>query len=235
MIPFNPNTSLSDLGFMQEKCNKPGMYIVHFVKSGYFYFGSSNKCSHRINQHLYELKNNKHKNTILQRVFQKYPDEMRVYCKYFNSRDEALLEEQKFITENYNHSLCLNLSTDARVPKHSVEGRKKLSHKAKQQHLTGAFNMNKVAEYHKSTEGRLMHSNVAKKQRENPQYTENLTKILKEKLKRFYNITVVDPDGREVIIGWNLREFCRKNSLDRGNFVKVLKGKQKTHKGWRLK
>lgn len=222
-------------GFVEEKLNSPGVYIVGFRKAGYFYFGSTNKCSHRINQHISDLKKNKHKNEFFQRVYAKHANEICWYFKYTTDRQGALIDEQKYITEHYNNVLCMNLSTNATVPKHSERGREILRAKAIKQHADGTFNSEKVAAYHRSAEGRLMHSIAAKKQRMNPEYTKRLTSILRDKLKKYHDVTVIDPSGQELVIGWNLREFCRKHKLDRGNFAKVLKGAQKTHKGWRLK
>lgn len=45
--------------------------------------------------------------------------------------------------------------------------------------------------------------------------------------------TLISPEGVKVhIIG--LRTFCRENNLDWGNFQKVVKGKHKSIKGWKL-
>lgn len=42
---------------------------------------------------------------------------------------------------------------------------------------------------------------------------------------------VVNPNGN-VITGFNLTKFCRENNLDVRNIHAVIKGKDKSHKGW---
>ena len=146
-----------------------------------------------------------------------------------------MLKEQELLDKFYNDPKCLNLSTSAHVPKHSIEGRERLRNKAIKQHMRNGFNKEKIAEFHKSEKGRKMHSDTAKKQRENPEYTKKLTNILREKLKKYYDICLIGPDNKEYIIGYNFREFCRNHNLDRGNMNKLIKGTNKSHKGWKIK
>lgn len=235
MYTFNTVLKPTPFVYVQDKKNIPGVYIIFFPEKGYHYIGSSNKCSHRINQHICDIKKNRHNNKYFINVYKKYNKNMEIWFSYTNTREEALNKEQTLIDNHYNNNNCLNLSSSAFVPKHSEEGRKRLSIKAIKQHMRNGFNKEKIADYHRSEQGRLMHSKIAKKQRENPEYTKNLTNILKEKLKKYYDIYLINPNNEEVLIGYNLREFCRIHQLDRGNMLKVIKGIAKSHKGWRLK
>jgi hypothetical protein len=45
---------------------------------------------------------------------------------------------------------------------------------------------------------------------------------------------VLSPEGRVYKSISNLRDFCRQHILDQSHFTKLLNGKAKTHKGWRL-
>lgn len=218
-----------------ERKNKPGVYLIEFSNTKYYYIGSSGKCSNRITQHLSDLRLQKHRNKFLQHVYNKHKEEFKVSFEYTSTKTESLQLEQNYLDKCHQDNFCMNISKNATSPSHSVEGIKILSEKAKLQHKNNNFNSEKAYAYHKSVEGRKLHSQFAKKQREDPQYTINLTSVLREKLKKYYDIILINSNGDEIFIGWNLREFCRKNFLDRGNIDKLLKGKSKTCQGWRLK
>lgn len=238
MATFNTTIRPTPFGFFEfshERRNDPGVYVIYFEDCNYYYVGSSNKCSHRISQHLCELKVKRHANKFLQRVYNKHHAAMRFCFAYQASRYMATLCEQKILDKCYHDDFCLNLSSDATVPKHSIEGRQKLREKAILQHQRNGFNLEAVARYHRSLGGRKMHSECAKRQRLDPQYTKRLTNILRLKLQKYYDITLVNENGVTAHIGWNLREFCRTSGLDRGNLLKMIKGKLHSVKGWRIK
>ncbi|APC46057.1 HNH endonuclease [Vibrio phage vB_VspP_pVa5] len=44
--------------------------------------------------------------------------------------------------------------------------------------------------------------------------------------------TLTAPDG-SVVSGYNLKEFCRENNLDRANIRQVMRGQRKSCKGWK--
>lgn len=46
-------------------------------------------------------------------------------------------------------------------------------------------------------------------------------------------IRLLSPDGT-IIITKNISQFCRDNGLQSGNLYKVLNGKIKKHRGWKL-
>lgn len=51
---------------------------------------------------------------------------------------------------------------------------------------------------------------------------------------RAKSYTFTNPEG-EVIEVFNLRKFCRDNGLIRSSMASIQSGKQKQHKGWRLR
>ena len=53
---------------------------------------------------------------------------------------------------------------------------------------------------------------------------------ISEKNSRIYKLQ--NPQG-DIITIKNLKEFCKKNSLNNSLMVAVSKGRRKTHKGWR--
>jgi hypothetical protein len=44
---------------------------------------------------------------------------------------------------------------------------------------------------------------------------------------------LISPEG-ELVEVFNMREFCRGNNLWQGSFWRMIRGTQKTHKGWEL-
>lgn len=220
--------------FTEEGRNEPGVYVISFSDCNYYYIGSSNKCKHRISQHISELKNRKHKNTFLQRTFDKHQASISFRFVYFSERDVALANEQLILDACYSDESCLNLSSNARVPKHSPEGRKILKEKLLQ-HKRNGFNLGAVAQYHRSPEGRKMHSEHAKKQRLDPLFTKRLTDTLRLKLRKHHDIKLINDLGECLYIGWNFREFCRVSNLDPRNLRKMIAGNVKSVKGWRIK
>jgi hypothetical protein len=63
-------------------------------------------------------------------------------------------------------------------------------------------------------------------------HSEETKQKMKEK-KKVKSFCVISPTG-EIICDKNANEFCRKNSLSKGSFSKLLNGKLKSHKGFRL-
>jgi len=216
-----------------DRCNLPGVYILVFAKK-YFYIGSSNKCSHRINQHFCDVKKNKHNNSWFSRVCQKYKDEIKEFFIYCSNRQEAFEKEQELLDFHYKDTNCLNLSSIAIVPSMSESGLSKLKECAKKQHKEKRFGHEKVIEWNKSERARKIKSESAKKQRENPEYVKWLYERVSLIRAKEYNIWLVNPEGEKVILQRNLSEFCKMHGLDKANLGRVLCGKANSHKGWRL-
>ncbi len=63
-------------------------------------------------------------------------------------------------------------------------------------------------------------------------HTEEYKQKMREQ-REVKSFCVISPTG-EIIFDKNMKEFCRKNNLDRGHFSCVLSEKRKSHKGFRL-
>ena len=62
---------------------------------------------------------------------------------------------------------------------------------------------------------------------------EELEPVKEESPKTIYIIT--KPDGEEEEIDYAIHRYCKANGLDDGNMYKVLSGKRKTHKGYKIR
>lgn len=95
-----------------------GVYRLNI--GDYFYIGSSTSLNSRIKKHLNGMKSNKHENSFVQRVFNKYgvvDFEILAVCE----QEEVMFLEQMFINQNFENKNCMNLSPTA----NSVQGIKR--------------------------------------------------------------------------------------------------------------
>lgn len=51
---------------------------------------------------------------------------------------------------------------------------------------------------------------------------------------KFHDIILISPNGQIYNGVFNLRKFCRDHNLTHSNIRRMLKGTQKTHKGWKF-
>lgn len=154
-----------------------------------------------------------------------------IYC---SNRQEAFEKEQELLDFYFNDSNCLNLASTAKIPSISEKGRLKLSEYAKRQHKEQRFGSEKVVKWNKSERSRKIKSESAKKQRENVEYVKWLYERVSLTRAKEYNVWLVSPKGEKVFLHKNLSEFCRVNELNKANLGRVLCGKSKSHKEWRL-
>jgi hypothetical protein len=78
-------------------------------------------------------------------------------------------------------------------------------------------------------ETKVKMSEAAKLRNQRPEYIDNLSKS-----KEVYEYELTDPEGHKHITR-SLRRFCSDKSLHDTAFRRILKGKQKEHKGWTIK
>ncbi len=107
-----------------------GIYRLYWPKQGYFYYGQSNNLHIRKLRHFRALKDNKHYNKFVQRVFNSYGEpEFQIVelCELTNLDNR----EQFYISANFNNKLCCNASPSAgysqRGIKRSQETKNKIS------------------------------------------------------------------------------------------------------------
>jgi group I intron endonuclease len=69
----------------------------------------------------------------------------------------------------------------------------------------------------------------------NPEYKARLSKSLKGKSAKTYDVWLLDPNNNEIFLGKNLTEFCNLYKIHRKNFQKMILNQRKYMDGWRLK
>lgn len=90
------------------KKNLSGIYKITIGE--WFYYGSSNDIRRRGWGHKYSLKNNKHCNTHMQRVYNKY-NTFKIECvEEVNNNEDLIIVEQKYLDQYVGTDNCLNLN-----------------------------------------------------------------------------------------------------------------------------
>lgn len=110
-----------------------GVYKIISLTTKRYYIGSSCNIKQRWYRHLYDLRNNKHNNVILQRTYNKYGKKdlsFEVIESCPTDRNVLIEREQYYI--NNRTEKCINLSTIAGSIEMTLETREKISKKAKQ-------------------------------------------------------------------------------------------------------
>ncbi len=100
---------------MVEKVS--GIYRIVCVKNGRYYYGSSKNIHARWNAHLSQLKNCKHNNLYMQRVWNKHGESsFRVELVEAVEESRLLEIEQRYLNEHVGKSNCMNVALDAMAP-----------------------------------------------------------------------------------------------------------------------
>ena len=111
-----------------------GIYKITIGK--WFYYGSSIDIRQRGWSHKSSLKNNKHCNGVMQRVFNKH-QEFNIECVEETTEDNLLIVEQGYLDEYVGTDHCLNMNVLANGNYTTPENRLK-SLKAMREANTGA-------------------------------------------------------------------------------------------------
>lgn len=213
---------------------KAGVYAIINLTNGKFYIGSSNSVSHRFSQHRHELKKGVHGNQYLNNAYKLEPTAFKfVVLEYVDAFQEI---EQKLLDTYYdNQDRCYNLSASADRPKFCDETRTAISLRLIEKHRSDPHLREHLVNYNKTPEAKKLHSDHAKQQRRDPEFTKRLIAHVSRAKQRFHDVWVVDPNGIEYHVGWNMRQFCLLHGLNQANFSKMINGSAKNHLGWRLK
>lgn len=82
--------------------NKIGIYKITNLANNKIYIGSTNNFTIRKQNHLYQLRHNKHNNIYLQRAFNKYKESNFKFELIKNCNENNLLLEEQFLINNFD-------------------------------------------------------------------------------------------------------------------------------------
>lgn len=98
---------------MKEKIS--GIYKITNTINNKFYIGSSNNIKKRWNRHKMDLRNNKHKNTLLQNSYNKYGVDVFLFeiIEIISEYNMLLEREQYYLDKykSYNKNIGFNINT----------------------------------------------------------------------------------------------------------------------------
>lgn len=105
--------SLCKSKFERENIKRKGIYSIYFKDNKKYYVGSTN-CKEgfrgRWREHVYELRKNIHKNTILQRTYNKYGENFFFeILEIYEGSDEQVREREQFYLDLLRPELNVNL------------------------------------------------------------------------------------------------------------------------------
>lgn len=203
-VPVNGWQNFNQTRFIRPK----NSLLIYLLKCNDCLYVGSDKTGGRIIDHKGPLIKNKHDNSYMQALFNKYGIESFFYYplveipeEYQAYRDQIENAYIKlFNTFSGRNIKGLNLAEFAFLP---MLGRK---HKQSTKDLLSE-----------------RFSGVKKTK-------EQVDKMVATKVKTF---TLCNPNG-ELVTFTNMREFCRNNNLTQGNLIQVANGISFQHKGWRL-
>lgn len=209
---------------------KSGIYKIVNLITNKFYIGSSVDMIKRWHVHLTLLRHNKHKNPHLQHAFNKYGEISMQFqiVSIIENNEDMLKEEQRLIDKHFGNPNCYNLRngvTELVGKKNPFYGK---------YHTDGAKQKMSVIK-------KLKYSGENHPQYGIPKSTETKKKISAtrkgqhsgHKHPSLDTNTYTFLNGIETFVGIQY-DFCKKYNLSRSAICWLIKGKNKSVKGWRL-
>lgn len=215
-----------------------GIYQIKNVKNGKLYIGSSIQIKVRWQDHLRDLKNNRHCNKHLQHAFNCHGEEnfnfeiVKILPE--NTEEKLLLEIEQKEIDKYSFEELYNINHETGRPPRPLKGSKRPSSvgqqisatKKERKHL---YAPRVISEEHKSK--------VSAAQRGKIKTKEHRQKIAETLRGRTNTASVkqwkiIHPNGLEEFFN-GLKEPCIKYGLTKYGLSDVAHGRQLTHKGFK--
>lgn len=97
-----------------EQLEKPGVYKIINNTNGKYYIGSTKmKVRLRLNHHMQALRNNRHKNTYLQRAWNKYGEESFSFTVLENCTKNEVYQREQHYLDSRDITLSYNINPNA--------------------------------------------------------------------------------------------------------------------------
>lgn len=227
---------LSYYSFLEHNSG-PGVYRITVANTGKYYIGSSKDVRKRIQQHMIAAKYNRHTITELNSCYSVFGKEGFSFELLCSSSINELLVLESMHQASADKDLLLKKQVVRRIKN---------------------IPSNKSIKSLQNTSGQIVEfTNISEFCRNNSLDIKSIGKVLngdRNSHKGWYRIgetpvkiekpaptpkergatkTLINPEGNTVVIT-NISAFCRDNGLNLGGFSDMLRGKQKTYKGWRL-
>lgn len=182
--------------------------------------------NNRWSAHKCDLKKDRCNNQYLQRAWNKYGESSFTFEVIDSAETQKQLDELeiRLIVEykSRNPKYGYNLRSGGARGKHTEEAKRKISEAKKKLYASS-----------KGKELKRHLSELAKKQKHS--LDENIKRSQTLRKYDWHNPVVIAPDGQCYTV-YTVKGFCREHGIKHdGHLRRVITGKAKQHKGWRLK
>ena len=233
---------------------KSGIYEIKCLANKKVYIGSSIDIKRRWGEHRYQLKNNRHHSTRLQRSWNKYGQDNFEFNRIEEVDENILIEyEQKWmdLKQSFSREFGLNNRAfadtgewmrDTRSKKYIITypyGKEKnienLTKFCRDNNLNqgtmSALSCYKL-NHHKSYHCRRETDTYEQWKNKRQNYLNNRPPKKHPSKKRKSLWEIIFPDGEKEIIK-SLTDFCKQHNLSQGNMTEVSYGNRLQHKGFK--
>jgi len=211
--------------YFSAVCGVTGIYSIRVDE--YIYIGQASNMYRRWSEHISRLRRNKHGNNFLQNVYNKYGES----ALSFAIIDETLERDLTPSEQWYLDTLKMFHPNDKIMNLAPVAGSQLgIKRSAETKALMRAAKLG----YKHSAESR---ANMSAAKLGVKHSAESIAKNRASKLGRnakTYNLILLAPDGERYGPINNIAAFAREHGLHHSHMHKVITGKRKSHKGWRL-
>lgn len=226
---------------------RSGVYTITHPESGRVYVGSAANFGTRFGAHRTYLRQGKHQNSYLQRLWKKYGEDAFVFAivERIEDTEERLAAEQRLIESIPTH-LRINLRPDARSSKglkHSAQSianfrAASIGREPGELCRLNAYLHNLGKKASDSTRRKMSEARAGKARGQAfrqamseaalNRSSDHLEKIRTSLSKEW---RLISPEGEAFIVK-NLTAFAKANGLQPAKLYTVAKGERSHHKGW---
>jgi group I intron endonuclease len=207
---------------------KSGIYKFLNKITGDFYIGSAVYCANRKGQHLWALRNNRHRNRHLQSAWNKYGEanfsfHILIYC----DKNDLILYEQRFmdyLKPRYNIDKVAG-SALGRKMSNSTKVKIGLANKGRKPWTFGKH-------LSEETKKRIGLANSKIKHTKEWIDKMRLSKTGVSTTRKIY-VGFISPNGVKYASIVNLAQFCIEHGLTYQNMSQVHNGYKLSHRGWK--
>lgn len=242
---------------------KGGIYKIINRQNGRVYIGSTKQLKNRFKSHKASLTNNRHSNRFLQADFNKCGKEnfiFEILEIVEDNKEKRLLKEDVYISQYYdNQQNCYNFqktatSSEGNFQKDPVLAKERRSSAAKaswkddvkREHMLEGRSEIMLEAWLDNEKRKAELAERTKKLWLDEKYVETMHKVHTSKkniahmqkiyessvIKRIKSFSLISPEG-EMHEGKNISKFAQEHGLDFRHLSALVKGNEKSHKGWR--
>lgn len=222
------------------------VYKLTNLENGRMYVGGTTHYFRRRRQHLHELRHNLHVSKLMQSDFNDIGEPYFFFTIIERTDMEHLVEKEQYwldkLHPEYNTSRFAEkpderivLSEKAQLSR--SESVKRLwenpEYRAKcsiPRNWKNGIPNRKGAKLSDETKEKIRQANLGSK---NPHYGKPRSQGFLAKVRKIYP-GVVSPDGEIFLCIVGLNEFCREHGLDSGQMSRLMSGKVRAYKGWKI-